>query len=88
LSIEALAPPHLNLVVGQRLDWQGMTDDALRTASASSAPTSRWDAASSSWSFLDLTPLGSQEEWQDTPPGRPQTRPYDWWRLHDQYARA
>ena len=37
------------------------------------------------WSFLDLTPLGRQEEWEDSPEGRPQGRPYRWWRLHDDY---
>lgn len=37
------------------------------------------------WSFLDLTPLGRQEEWEDTPEGRPQTKPYSWWNLHDEY---
>ncbi len=37
------------------------------------------------WSFLDRTPLGRQEEWEDTPPGRPQSPPYQWWRLHDEY---
>jgi len=43
------------------------------------------EALGSVWSFLDLTPLGRQEEWEDTPPGRPQTPPYGWWRLHDSY---
>jgi predicted dithiol-disulfide oxidoreductase (DUF899 family) len=38
------------------------------------------------WSLLDLTPLGRQEEWEDTPAGRPQTPPYQWWRRHDEYA--
>jgi predicted dithiol-disulfide oxidoreductase (DUF899 family) len=38
------------------------------------------------WSFLDLTPLGRQEEWQDTPPGRMQSPAYGWWRYHDEYA--
>jgi predicted dithiol-disulfide oxidoreductase (DUF899 family) len=37
------------------------------------------------WSFLDLTPLGRQEDWEDTPPGRPQTPRYTWWRKHDEY---
>ena len=37
------------------------------------------------WTFLDLTPLGRQEEWEDSPPGYPQTPPYDWWRRHDEY---
>jgi predicted dithiol-disulfide oxidoreductase (DUF899 family) len=43
------------------------------------------EALGSVWSFLDLTPLGRQEEWEDTPPGRPQTPPYEWWRRHDEY---
>jgi predicted dithiol-disulfide oxidoreductase (DUF899 family) len=38
------------------------------------------------WSFLDITPLGRQEEWQDVPAGRPQGKRYDWWRLHDSYG--
>lgn len=37
------------------------------------------------WALLDLTPLGRQETWEDTPPGRPQEPPYQWWRLHDDY---
>jgi predicted dithiol-disulfide oxidoreductase (DUF899 family) len=43
------------------------------------------EALGSVWTFLDLTPLGRQEEWEDTPPGRPQSAPYQWWRLHDSY---
>jgi predicted dithiol-disulfide oxidoreductase (DUF899 family) len=37
------------------------------------------------WTFLDLTPLGRQEEWEDSPEGYPRTRPYEWWRRHDEY---
>ena len=37
------------------------------------------------WTFLDLTPLGRQEEWEDSPEGWPQTPPYVWWRRHDEY---
>jgi predicted dithiol-disulfide oxidoreductase (DUF899 family) len=44
------------------------------------------EALGSVWTFLDLTPLARQEEWEDTPPGRPQTPPYGWWRLHDEYG--
>jgi predicted dithiol-disulfide oxidoreductase (DUF899 family) len=40
------------------------------------------------WSFLDLTPLGRQEKWEDTPTGRPQTDPYTWWRRHDEYGKG
>jgi predicted dithiol-disulfide oxidoreductase (DUF899 family) len=43
------------------------------------------EALGSVWTFLDLTPFGRQEEWEDTPPGRPQTPPYGWWRKHDEY---
>jgi len=43
------------------------------------------ESLGSNWSFLDLTPLGRQEDWEDSPEGWPQTRPYEWWRLHDEY---
>src|SRR5262249_13997554 len=38
------------------------------------------------WAFLDLTPLGRQETWEDSPEGWPQTPPYQWWRRHDEYG--
>jgi len=44
------------------------------------------EALGSVWTFLDLTPLGRQETWEDTPPGRPQGDPYTWWRRHDEYS--
>ncbi len=37
------------------------------------------------FNVLDLTPYGRQEEWEDSPAEWPQTKPYEWWRLHDQY---
>jgi predicted dithiol-disulfide oxidoreductase (DUF899 family) len=40
------------------------------------------------WSLLDLTPLGRQETWEDSPPDRPQREPYTWWRRHDEYDRS
>jgi predicted dithiol-disulfide oxidoreductase (DUF899 family) len=43
------------------------------------------EALGSVWTFLDLTPLGRQEEWEDSPAGYPQTKPYEWWRRHDEY---
>ena len=59
------------------------------TATASSAPTSCTTAATrrmgSTWSFLDITPYGRQEEWEDSPEGYPQTAPYQWWDYHDKY---
>jgi predicted dithiol-disulfide oxidoreductase (DUF899 family) len=44
------------------------------------------EAMGSTWSYLDLTPLGRQEEWEDSPEGYPQTAPYKWWNWHDEYA--
>ena len=44
------------------------------------------EALGSVWTFLDLTPLGRQEEWEESPEGYPQTAPYQWWRRHDEYA--
>jgi predicted dithiol-disulfide oxidoreductase (DUF899 family) len=42
----------------------------------------------SNWTFLDLTPLGRQEEWEESPAGYRQTPPYQWWRRHDEYEDA
>jgi predicted dithiol-disulfide oxidoreductase (DUF899 family) len=39
----------------------------------------------SNWSYLDLTPFGRQEDWEDSPAGWPKTPRYGWWRLHDEY---
>ena len=33
-----------------------------------------------------MTALGRQEEWEDSPEGYPQTPPYQWWNLHDEYG--
>jgi predicted dithiol-disulfide oxidoreductase (DUF899 family) len=43
------------------------------------------EALGSNWTLLDLTPLGRQEDWEESPAGRPQSPPYEWWRLHDEY---
>src|SRR3954467_13187168 len=42
----------------------------------------------STWNYLDITALGRQEEWEDSPEGYPQTPPYQWWRRHDEYDAA
>ena len=44
------------------------------------------EAMGRTWSYLDITALGRQEEWEDSPAGSPQTPPYQWWRLHDEYG--
>ena len=46
------------------------------------------EAMGSTWSYLDMTPLGRQEKWEDSPEGYPQTAPYKWWNWHDEYASA
>src|SRR6059058_108522 len=38
------------------------------------------------WNYLDITPLGRQEEWEDSPKGYPQTPTYKWWNWHDSYV--
>jgi len=38
------------------------------------------------WNYLDITALGRQEAWEDSPEGYPQTEPYTWWKWHDAYG--
>jgi predicted dithiol-disulfide oxidoreductase (DUF899 family) len=44
------------------------------------------EAIGTTWSYLDMTALGRQEEWEVVPAGYPQTRPYKWWNWHDSYV--
>jgi predicted dithiol-disulfide oxidoreductase (DUF899 family) len=44
------------------------------------------EAIGTVWSFLDMTALGRQEEWEKSPQGYPQSRPYKWWNWHDSYV--
>jgi predicted dithiol-disulfide oxidoreductase (DUF899 family) len=44
------------------------------------------EALGSVWTFLDLTPLGRQEDWEDSPEGWPRGPRYEWWRRHDEYS--
>ena len=43
------------------------------------------ETMSTVWSHLDMTALGRQETWENSPEGYPQTPPYKWWRWHDSY---
>jgi predicted dithiol-disulfide oxidoreductase (DUF899 family) len=43
------------------------------------------EAMGTIWSYLDMTALGRQESWEDSPEGYPQTPPYKWWNWHDNY---
>ena len=59
------------------------------TATGCSARTSSTTVATrfvNTWNFLDMTALGRQETWEDSPEGYPQTKPYEWWNWHDEYG--
>jgi predicted dithiol-disulfide oxidoreductase (DUF899 family) len=43
------------------------------------------EAMGGTWSYLDITPFGRQEIWEDSPEGYPQTQAYVWWNRHDEY---
>lgn len=44
------------------------------------------EALGGTWSYLDITALGRQEDWEDSPEGYPQSEPYKWWNWHDEYG--
>jgi predicted dithiol-disulfide oxidoreductase (DUF899 family) len=44
------------------------------------------EALGTTWSLLDMTALGRQESWEDSPEGYPQSAPYEWWNWHDEYG--
>jgi predicted dithiol-disulfide oxidoreductase (DUF899 family) len=46
------------------------------------------EAMGSTWSYLDVTALGRQEAWEDSPEGYPQSPPYEWWNWHDEYGKS
>ena len=46
------------------------------------------EAVGSVWTLLDVTALGRQETWEDSPDGYPHTEPYQWWRRDDEYEKT
>jgi predicted dithiol-disulfide oxidoreductase (DUF899 family) len=42
------------------------------------------DILNGTLNYLDLTPLGRQEDWEE-PRGRSNTSASEWWELHDEY---
>jgi predicted dithiol-disulfide oxidoreductase (DUF899 family) len=46
------------------------------------------EAMGNTWAYLDITALGRQEEWEDSPEGYPKTPSYEWWNYHDAYGKA
>ena len=44
------------------------------------------ETLSNTFSYLDITALGRQEDWEDSAAGYPQTETHpEWWRLRDEY---
>lgn len=43
------------------------------------------DVLIGTYNYLDLTPYGRQEDWEDSPAGWPQTPTHEWLRRHDAY---
>ena len=70
-------------------EWHGTNafiregDDVLRTYFIDARGD---EHMGTTWSYLDITALGRQEEWEDSPEGYPQTPPYQWWNYHDAYG--
>jgi len=46
------------------------------------------EAMGTTWAYLDMTALGRQEEWEESPEGYSQTPPYRWWNYHDNYGES
>jgi predicted dithiol-disulfide oxidoreductase (DUF899 family) len=46
------------------------------------------EALGSTWSYLDMSALGRQEEWEDSPRGYPRSPAYEWWIWHDEAPQA
>mgnify|MGYP001604937763 FL=1 len=59
-------------------------DEIFRTYFTNSRGT---EVIGNVWGFLDATPFGRQETWEDSPEGWPQSKPYKWWRRHDEYGK-
>ena len=70
-------------------EWHGTNafirdqDDVFRTYFINSRGD---EQMGSTWNYLDITALGRQEEWEDSPEGYPQTPLYTWWNWHDEYS--
>jgi len=70
-------------------EWHGTNafiregDDIYRTYFVDARGDERMG---NTWAYLDITALGRQEEWEDSPEGYPQTPPYGWWNYTDAYG--
>jgi predicted dithiol-disulfide oxidoreductase (DUF899 family) len=70
-------------------EWHGTNafirdgDDIFRTYFIDARGDERMG---NTWAYLDITALGRQEKWEDSPDGYPQTDPYGWWNYTDAYS--
>jgi predicted dithiol-disulfide oxidoreductase (DUF899 family) len=70
-------------------EWHGTNvffrdgDDVFRTCFINNRGDEQMGGT---WNYLDITPLGRQELWEDSPQGYPQTPTYKWWNWHDSYV--
>jgi predicted dithiol-disulfide oxidoreductase (DUF899 family) len=73
-------------------EWHGHNafyrDDGDRVSRTYFINSRGAEAMGTTWSLLDMTALGRQEEWEDSPEGYPQTPPYQWWNYNDNYGEA
>jgi len=96
---EAVAPVEYNYLNKAELEQKGEThftqgeshglsvflrdsDSIFHTYSAYARGLELLDGT---YNYLDLTPFGQQEDWEDSPEGWPQTPTYGWLRHHDRY---
>lgn len=70
-------------------DWHGtnvfIRDDANRIYRTYFVNGRGDEVFVNTWNLLDVTALGRQEDWEDSPEGYPQGPPYEWWSWHDTY---
>jgi predicted dithiol-disulfide oxidoreductase (DUF899 family) len=62
-----------------------LRDDVDRLYHTYSAFARGLDILDGTYNWLDLTPFGRQEEWEDSPAGWPQSPTHEWLRHHDSY---
>ncbi|SEH77506.1 Predicted dithiol-disulfide oxidoreductase, DUF899 family [Mycolicibacterium rutilum] len=71
-------------------DWHGtnafIRDDADRIYRTYFVSGRGDETFVTTWNLLDITALGRQENWEDSPEGYPQDPPYEWWTWNDSYA--
>jgi predicted dithiol-disulfide oxidoreductase (DUF899 family) len=68
---------------GHNVFFRGSDDRIFRTYFINNRGD---EAMGSTWNYLDMTPLGRQELWEESPEGYPQSAPYKWWNWHDEYG--